>query len=1307
MNSERDDILTNENTLPNQTVEAVIKAEPIIDDDKDDKPKVNDPKEIQNIATTFFGRFKYLDTENKLKLVVAQFFCSIGSASSIYITVIYGNVGETLATYFGDDLLYEIKVMALKNTFLGINSIVCLSISVYLWESVKSVLEKSVRRLMFKKITNSDIAWYDEDGSEKITQLYQINTTDYVEGCGSKNDNQISSVFRILTGLGISFYHHFVFTFVALAIIPVIVTFVKMFLGYKNSENAIKKDAYLKASSLSSQGLTAIRTVKSLNGQEFELSNFDNAIDEYINKIKPFSLKKAVTAGFFNTGFLLMFIHITITGGYFIADQRWNMSTGALTRVGDVFTVMWCFSYILVCTSYIGPALEVINLSKRAGYVIGEILEKKDEIIEDDPTKKKRDYIVGKIDLKNVTFSYPTRKNITVLNKINLTIPAGKKVAFVGETGCGKSSILQCIERFYDVNSGEILIDDVNVKEYNLKNYRKYIRYVAQEPALFAMTIKENLLLAKSDATDEELIQVLKDVNAWDFISAFHMKMDTFVGSGGSQLSGGQKQRISIARAILEDDVKILLLDESTSALDKFNEAALTKVLDETMQNCTKIVVAHRLSTITNSDIIFALKKGKVFEQGTHEELIKIKGGFYAEMWRKQDEAGPEESRTSLQSIFSIIPSKDENKDEKVRKVSKVYKNNKVVPVSSTIQFDDDDNNNGIGNTVVNNPNIIDQTSPNLAQALKQKKIPYTKMWKDCDGCKRYVIQGFFVSLITGLNFPMIGYFYGLCMEIFMHLYLQKDGARGDLFNIFLACIGLYLLSLFCWMIQSWSFDKSGIFIETKLRKLVYKKLLYYDIQFFDDPKISVSSLVKSLEDDCTLISFFTTSLLGLLTQTFCSFFYSFQIAFLANWKLAQVSILIIPILLTTGYFTARLQKISANKLSNSDAVIIEVIKQIKTVRAMNILNHLSQKFDDELEKDSPSNFKLITKALLHSFSIICSQMIMGGLFYIGALFIVNDGLSYKNMTIVCFTIFFASFSIGSAMVYIDTVQEAITASIKIYDFLGMENQIKYNDGTSKTTKFQGKIEFKNVCFKYPHRSEQIFTDLNLTIVKGQNVAFVGKSGTGKSTVIQLILRFYQPDSGDIYIDDINYKTIDLHVLRGMFGLIGQEPFLFNDSIGNNIKYNVYNAKQDKIVEASVSANAFDFINKDKLQGIGNEDQAGFNKNVGNGGNKLSGGQKQRVAIARAVFRSPIMYLFDEATSALDSVAESVVLESLDRISEGKTTISIAHKVVTILKCDTIFVIKNKKIFEKGSFDELIQMQGHFFEMNKETIEEE
>ena len=250
----------------------------------------------------------------------------------------------------------------------------------------------------------------------------------------------------------------------------------------------------------------------------------------------------------------------------------------------------------------------------------------------------------GSYEFKNVEFTYPSRKDQKVLKSFNCVFEAGKTTALVGPSGSGKSTIIQLLERFYDPTGGQVLLDGDDIKTVNLQSMRQLIGYVGQEPVLFNASIRENMLFAKPDATEEEIIQALKDANAWSFIQK---KMgttgiDTQVGGSGGQLSGGQKQRIAIARAFLKQP-KIILLDEATSALDKMNEKAIQDAIDNyrtKIGNITTIVIAHRLSTIIDADKIVVMKNGELVEMGSHHTLLeKYPDGVYAGFCKKQESA--------------------------------------------------------------------------------------------------------------------------------------------------------------------------------------------------------------------------------------------------------------------------------------------------------------------------------------------------------------------------------------------------------------------------------------------------------------------------------------------------------------------------------------------------------------------------------------------------------------------------------------------------------------------------------------------
>ena len=322
-------------------------------------------------------------------------------------------------------------------------------------------------------------------------------------------------------------------------------------------------------------------------------------------------------------GQLVLFGSYTLSfwyGGKLVYDGEYTF--------GDVMKV---FMAIIMSAGAVGQAATMApdaSKARRAAAIIFNIVDRLSPIDSASQEGKKLDEIKGNIEFKDIHFRYPTRPDAVVFNGMNLNVEAGKVVALVGQSGCGKSSTVSLLERFYDPLSGQVMVDGHDIKDLNLSWWRKQVGLVGQEPILFSGIIAENIAYAKPEATQEEIETAAKAANAHNFIVGFDHGYDTQVGEKGAQLSGGQKQRIAIARAIVKDP-KILLLDEATSALDTESEKIVQAALDSVMKGRTTIVIAHRLSTVRNADLIVVFEKGVVVEQGTHKELMEKQGIYY------------------------------------------------------------------------------------------------------------------------------------------------------------------------------------------------------------------------------------------------------------------------------------------------------------------------------------------------------------------------------------------------------------------------------------------------------------------------------------------------------------------------------------------------------------------------------------------------------------------------------------------------------------------------------------------------------
>ena len=376
-------------------------------------------------------------------------------------------------------------------------------------------------------------------------------------------------------------------------------------------------------------------------------------------------------------------------------------------------------------------------MARGTAAVVFSIIERKPKIDVSSESGRKPEDFVANIEFKNVAFNYPMRPDVTILDNFNLKINSGETVALVGPSGCGKSTLIQLIQRFYDPMSGSVLIDGQNIKDLNLGWLREQIGVVGQEPVLFDTSIEENIRLgSRGKAVSKKDIEVaVIESNAHEFISKLPETYDTYVGDRGAQLSGGQKQRIAIARALINKP-KILLLDEATSALDMQSEALVQTALDRASKGRTTIIVAHRLSTIINSDRIIFIEKGRVMEVGTHEELMNRKGLYYNLVITQQNNSQNDKNE-------------EQNKMNEFEEVELEHKRTLSELSSSE-------------NSVVNSGKEEEETEEEFHKNFSQMRL-LKMLWTD----KYYILCGLLCSGLYGLVAPMYSYFYGNLVAIF------------------------------------------------------------------------------------------------------------------------------------------------------------------------------------------------------------------------------------------------------------------------------------------------------------------------------------------------------------------------------------------------------------------------------------------------------------------------------------------------------------------------------------------------------------
>ncbi|EKT4501077.1 ATP-binding cassette domain-containing protein [Flavobacterium psychrophilum] len=409
-------------------------------------------------------------------------------------------------------------------------------------------------------------------------------------------------------------------TLMMMSIVPVVAVAAVIFGRFIRKYGKKTQDKIAESQVVVEETLQGITNVKAFANEWYEIERYKNKINEIV--------KIAIKGGQYR-GFFASFIIICLFGA--VVSVVWYGVT--LTISGEMKNVGQLISFVLY-SAFIGASFGgIAELYSQLQKAIGST-ERIFELLEETPEKISgiqssiKEKIKGEVTFQNVAFTYPSRKEIQVLKDVSFKATFGQKIAIVGPSGAGKSTISSLLLRFYDIESGTILIDDKNIYDYDLENLRGNMSIVPQDVILFGGSIRENIAYGKPDATEEEIMIAAKQANAINFVNGFPEKFETIVGERGIKLSGGQRQRIAIARALLKNP-SILILDEATSSLDSESEKLVQEALETLMEGRTSIIIAHRLSTIRNADAILVLDNGIIAEQGTHKELIEIENGIY------------------------------------------------------------------------------------------------------------------------------------------------------------------------------------------------------------------------------------------------------------------------------------------------------------------------------------------------------------------------------------------------------------------------------------------------------------------------------------------------------------------------------------------------------------------------------------------------------------------------------------------------------------------------------------------------------
>ncbi|XP_028446250.1 bile salt export pump [Perca flavescens] len=1228
-------------------------------------------------------------------MVVGGLCALIHGAASPLMLLVYGQMTNTFVAYelevqelkdinkeCNNNTIYWMDIEAQMTMFayyyvgIGIGVLFVSYFQIAFWVSAAARQIDRMRKTYFRKVMQMEIGWFD------CNSVGELNTrmTDDINKINNAIADQVSIfIERISTfvfGFMVGFIGGWKLTLVVIAVSPLIGIAAGLMAMAVARLTGRELKSYAKAGAVADEVLSSIRTVAAFGGEEKEAERYDRNLAEAQN----WGVKKGTIVGLFQ-GYLWCIIFFCFAlafwyGSKLVIDTK-ELSPGTLIQV---------FFGVLMAAMHLGqasPCLEAFASGRAAAKIIFDTIDREPEIDCFSEKGHKLDKVKGDIEFHNVTFFYPSRPEVKILNDLSMQIKAGETTAFVGPSGSGKSTTIQLFQRFYDPKEGMVSLDGHDIRTLNIQWLRSLIGIVEQEPVLFATTIAENIRFGRPGVTMEDIIQATKEANAYNFITNLPQKFDTLVGEGGGQMSGGQKQRIAIARALIRNP-RILLLDMATSALDNESEAVVQEALDKMRMGRTTISIAHRLSTIRNADAIIGFEHGQAVEKGTHSELIERQGVYFT-LVTLQNQG---KSNTTKDAISEAL---EEDFNLKVR--SRTSSKRDSVRLRSQSKLSNDTLSDDL-------KTLSDNEFTNKCEDDADKHVepaPVARILKYNQPEWPYMLIGSLGAAVNGSVNPIYAVLFSQILGTFAigDLNDQRKQINGI---CILFCI-VAVISFFSHFLQGYAFAKSGELLTRRLRKVGFQAMLRQEIGWFDDPRNSPGALTTRLATDASMVQGATGCQIGMIVNSLTSIGASFIIAFYFSWKLTLVIMCFLPLIGLSGVFQAKMLTGFANQdkkaMEAAGWVSSEALANIRTIAGLAKESSFVESYEQKLELPYKSaKKKAIIYGLCFGFSQCVIFMAYAASFRYGGYLVSSEGLQYMFVFRVITAVVISGTALGKASSFTPDYAKAKTAAARLFKLLDRipKISISHADG-EKWDNFRGEIEFLNCNFTYPTRPDvQVLNGLVVSVKPGQTLAFVGRSGCGKSTSVQLLERFYDPDEGKVLIDGRPSCTVNVPFLRSQIGIVSQEPVLFDCSIAENIQYgdNTCSVSMEEIFEAAKKAYLHDFVMTlpDK-----------YETQVGAQGSQLSRGQKQRIAIARAIVRNPKVLLLDEATSALDTESEQSVQSALDEARKGRTCIVIAHRLSTIQTADIIAVMSNGAVIEQDTHDKLMAKRGAYYKL--------
>jgi ATP-binding cassette subfamily B protein len=1155
-------------------------------------------------------------------------------------------------------------------------------------------VQHDLRTAIFRQLQRLDFARHDELQTGQLVSRASADVA-LIQGFLQFLPIGVANVLLFVVSLGAMFWLSPPLALVMLAVAPALL-FTAMRL--RTSVFPASWDAQQKAGEVANvveESVTGVRVVKGFGQEAHELDRLARRSERmFAARVRLWNLQARLQPAL-QTIPAFGQVAVLALGGWLAL--RGHISYG---------TFLAFSTYMLLITPPVRQLAAILTVGQLARAGAERIFDLLDStpLVQDRPDAAELRVTSGEIVFDRVTFGYTSAE--PVLREFTLTVTPGETVALVGSSGSGKSTVGLLLPRFYDVHAGAVRIDGTDVRAVTLQSLRRSIGVVFEDSFLFSDSIAANIAFGRPGATPAEIEAAARAAEAHDFVMQLPQGYDTVVGEQGLTLSGGQRQRIALARALISDP-QVLLLDDATSSVDARIEEEIHATLHRIASTRTTILIAHRRSTLSLADRIVVVDRGRVVDSGTDEEL-RARCSLYRMLL-----SGPGDDAEGLDApaldagadehpVGGITPSAWRGIDpDELRRARIADATRPASPAQMRMAGGGGGGGGaggawmtGVGGTMAPTPELLAQVDA-LPPATAEPRVDIeaearpVRAFSFLRFLRRY--RGW---LAVGVGLVALDAACSLAGPLLVRHGIDV-GQRGSR-ALWIATAAFFAVVCVNWVIMRTEQRVLGRTSERLLHALrikVFAHLQRLGVDYYEN-EMAGRIMTRMTTDIDALSQLLQHGLVNALVNLVT--FVGVGVALVViNPRLALVTATILPpLVIATLWFRAQSTKAyeaARERIAAVNANLQEGLSGVRVSQAFVREERNQEQFDEVAAeyRDARVHAQRLVATyfpFVDFLSAIAASVVLGA----GSAFVAQGSMEVRDLIafLLYLSLFFAPIQQLSQV--FDSYQQARVAIQRIGELLATPTTVPPASDPVPVPRLRGEIVLEGVHFRYANAVDDALRGVNLAVHPGETVALVGETGAGKSTVLKLVARFYDPTQGDVRVDGVPVRDYDPVAYHQQLGVVPQEAFLFAGTVRDNIAYGRAGATDAEVEAAARAVGAHDFIAS--LPG-------GYLQWVSERGRSLSSGQRQLIALARAHLVDPAILLLDEATSNLDLRTEAKVQAAMGVAAHGRTTILIAHRLQTARLADRIVVIDAGRVVEEGTHDELLARGGRYADM--------